>query len=97
MGPTLSAQVGHPDSQLPGVSRLILAEPPKHFCLQCDADMKLSAFKRELAALGARFEEGAKHTKVYLNGRQTTLPRHGGAEIGKPFRRAILKQLNVKD
>ena len=59
--------------------------------------MKLSAFRRELAALGATFKEGSRHTKVYLNGRQTTLPRHGGAEIGKALRQAILKQLNVKD
>lgn len=59
--------------------------------------MKLSAFKRELAALGARFEEGSKHTKVYLNGRQTTLPRHGGKDIGEGLRKKILRQLNVKD
>ena len=36
--------------------------------------MKISEFKRQLAGMGARFEEGTKHTKVYLNGRQTTLP-----------------------
>ena len=58
--------------------------------------MKISQFKRSLAALGARFVEGARHTKVYLNGRQTTLPRHPGQEIGESLRRAILRQLNVK-
>ena len=47
-------------------------------------------------ALGARFEEGSKHTKVYLNGKQTTLPRHLSQEIGDGLRRAILKQLAVK-
>ena len=44
---------------------------------------------------GARFEEGGKHTKVYLNGRQSTLPRHA-KEIGEGLRQAILKQLGLK-
>lgn len=59
--------------------------------------MKLAEFKRWLATHGAVFAEGAKHTKVYLNGRQTTLPRHGSTEIGEGLRRAILRQLNLKD
>lgn len=58
--------------------------------------MKTAEFKRQLAARGARFTEGAKHTKVYLNGKQTTLPRHAGQEIGEGLRRAILRQLDVK-
>ena len=58
--------------------------------------MKTAEFKRFLAALGARFDEGSKHTKVYLNGKQTTLPRHPGYEIGEGLRRAILRQLGVK-
>ena len=58
--------------------------------------MKISEFRRQLEALGARFEEGAKHTKVYLNGKQTTLPRHPSQELGEPLRRAILRQLAVK-
>ena len=58
--------------------------------------MKTAEFKRQLAALGARFTEGAKHTKVYLNGKQTTLPRHAGHDIGEGLRRAILRQLGVK-
>jgi len=58
--------------------------------------MKISEFRRQLEALGARFEEGSKHTKVYLNGKQTTLPRHLSQEIGDGLRRAILKQLAVK-
>jgi mRNA interferase HicA len=55
--------------------------------------MKTSKFKSQLQTLGARFEEGAKHTKVYLNGKQSTLPRH--TEIGDVLRRGILKQLGV--
>ena len=58
--------------------------------------MKISEFKRHLQALGARFEEGAKHIEVYLNGKQTTLPRHATQDIGEPLRRAILRQLGVK-
>ena len=46
--------------------------------------------------MGARFEEGAKHTKVYLNGKQTTLPRHAIQDIGEALRRAILRQLHAK-
>lgn len=58
--------------------------------------MKYAEFKHWLAARGATFQEGAKHTKVYCNGRQTTLPRHGG-EIGEGLRKAILKQLGIAD
>ncbi|WDD95285.1 type II toxin-antitoxin system HicA family toxin [Burkholderia sp. FERM BP-3421] len=56
--------------------------------------MKFSEFRRWLVDRGATFEEGAKHAKVYLNGRQTTLPRHSG-EIGEGLRRAICKQLGL--
>src|SRR5690606_11173122 len=45
---------------------------------------------------GATFKEGTNHTKVYLNGKQTTLPRHRGKEIGEGLRQAILKQLGLK-
>lgn len=58
--------------------------------------MKLSEFRRWLAEQGATFKEGSAHTKVYLNGRQTTLPRHGSQELGEGLRRAVLKQLGLK-
>lgn len=58
--------------------------------------MKYTQFKKWLAAKGAQFEEGSKHTKVYLNGRQCTLPRHTGREIGEGLRHEIMKQLKVK-
>jgi mRNA interferase HicA len=57
--------------------------------------MKTSEFRAWLARQGARMEEGSKHTKVYLNGRQCTLPRHA-RELGEGLRRAILKQLGLK-
>lgn len=58
--------------------------------------MKQSEFKRWLASQGATFVEGTNHTKVYLNGKQTTLPRHPGKEIREPLRKLILKQLGLK-
>jgi mRNA interferase HicA len=45
--------------------------------------VKQSEFKRWLAEQGAIFKEGANHTKVYLNGKQTTLSRHPSHEIGE--------------
>jgi mRNA interferase HicA len=59
--------------------------------------VKIAEFRRWLSARGARFVEGAKHTKVYLNGRQTTLPRHPGEELGEGLRKAILKQLGLRN
>lgn len=46
-----------------------------------------------LSEKGAVFKEGAKHTKVYLNGKQTTMPRH--TEIKENVAKAIIKQLNA--
>lgn len=58
--------------------------------------MKFNQFRAQLRAFGARFEEGTKHTKVYLNGKQSTLPRHATEDIGEGLRRRILRQLGVK-
>lgn len=58
--------------------------------------MKISEFKRWLESQGARVENGTNHWKVYMNGKQTTLPRHPAKELKEPLRRAILKQLNIK-
>ena len=56
-----------------------------------------SQFRRWLAAQGVTFAEGGKHTKLYYNGKQSTLPRHGSREISEGTRRAILKQLGLKE
>lgn len=56
--------------------------------------MNTAGFKRGLAAHGATFEEGKKHTKVYFKGRQSTIPRH--REIPDTLAKAILKQLGIK-
>ncbi len=58
--------------------------------------MKQSEFKRWLETQGAAFKDGSRHLKVYLGGKQTTLPRHPGHEIGEGLRKAILKQLGLK-
>lgn len=58
--------------------------------------MKTSEFRRLLLSLGAEFKEGTKHTKVYLNGKQTTLPRHA-EDLGLGLRKSVLRQLGVKE
>ncbi|HEY9224255.1 MAG TPA: type II toxin-antitoxin system HicA family toxin [Variovorax sp.] len=58
--------------------------------------MKTSEFKRFLASKGATFVEGTKHTKIYLDGKQSLLPRHS-KELGEGLRRAILRQLQIKE
>ena len=56
--------------------------------------MNTAQFKRGLAAQGAKFEEGGKHTKVYLGSKQATIPRH--REISNQLAKEILKQLGLK-
>ena len=58
--------------------------------------MKQSEFKRWLADQGATFKQGSNHLKVFLNDKQTVLPRHPSHEIGEGLRRAIMKQLGLK-
>jgi mRNA interferase HicA len=53
--------------------------------------------KKRLEQQGATFRQGrGSHLKVYLNGRQSTLPMHGTAELGKGLVAAILRQLGLK-
>ena len=59
--------------------------------------MKIREFRRWLARYGATFKEGASHTKVYCNGKQTTLPRHQSQELGEGLRKQILKQLGIEE
>ncbi|MDK2377305.1 type II toxin-antitoxin system HicA family toxin [Serratia fonticola] len=58
--------------------------------------MKQREFQRWLATQGAEFSNGSNHLKIYLNGKQTIMPRHPGKEIPEPLRKAILKQLGLK-
>lgn len=56
--------------------------------------MNTAGFKRDLAARGATFGEGKKHTKVYYQGKQSTIPRH--KEIPDTLAKQIVKQLGIK-
>ena len=56
-------------------------------------NLKRNDLIKQLEALGAIFKEGGKHTKVYLNGKQSTIPRH--REIKENTAKAIMKQLEV--
>lgn len=58
--------------------------------------MKQSEFVKWLAKQGARFENGAKHLRVYLNGRQSHLPRHPATELKTGTVEGVKKQLGLK-
>jgi mRNA interferase HicA len=56
--------------------------------------MKTRKFKKWLKSKDVICKEGRKHTKLYFNGRQSTLPRHND-EINEGLRKGIIKQLNL--
>lgn len=59
--------------------------------------MNSKQMKKWLERQGATFQPGkGSHLKVFLNGRQTTLPMHGTAELGKGLETAIKRQLGLK-
>jgi mRNA interferase HicA len=62
--------------------------------------MKYSEFKRWLAKYGCTFTasrgKGGHITVIYEN-RKTVMPFHGSKEIKEGTRRAILKQLGIKE
>lgn len=58
--------------------------------------MKQSEFVRWLSQQGAAFKDGSKHLKVYLNGKQSHLPRHPAAELRTGLVEGIKKQLGLK-
>lgn len=57
--------------------------------------MKQSEFKRWLAEQGCQFKEGGNHTKIYLNGKQTVMPRHPSKELKKGTMLGIKKKLGL--
>ncbi|EBW6364364.1 type II toxin-antitoxin system HicA family toxin [Salmonella enterica subsp. enterica serovar Oranienburg] len=59
--------------------------------------MKQREFRRWLADQGAEFKDGKGHLKIFLNGRQTIMPRHPSHEMPEPLRKLILKQLGLKN
>lgn len=58
--------------------------------------MKQSEFVRWLKKQGATFEEGTKHLKIYLNGKQSHVPRHKTEELKPGLIEGIKKQLGLK-
>jgi mRNA interferase HicA len=59
--------------------------------------MNSKQMKKWLEQQGATFQVGkGSHLKVFLNGRQSALPMHGVAELGKGLEAAIKRQLGLK-
>ena len=60
--------------------------------------MNSKQMKKWLERQGATFQPGkGSHLKVFLNGKQSTLPMHGAAELGKGLEAAAFKrQLGLK-
>jgi len=58
--------------------------------------VKQSEFVRWLSQQGATFKDGSKHLKVYLNGKQTHLPRHPSSELKTGLVQGVKKQLGLK-
>ncbi len=59
--------------------------------------MNSKQFKKWLEQQGATFQPGkGSHLKVFLNGKQSTLPMHGTTELGKGLEAAIKRQLGLK-
>lgn len=58
--------------------------------------MNSKQFKKQLAKLGATFEQGkGSHLKVTLNGQRSVLPMHN-TDLPKGTLHAIKKQLRIK-
>jgi len=59
--------------------------------------MNSMQMKKWLEQQGATFSTGKRsHLKVFLNGKQSTLPMHGTTELGKGLEAAIKRQLGLK-
>lgn len=59
--------------------------------------MNSKQMKKWLEQQGATFQAGkGSHLKVFLNGKQSALPMHGTAELGKGLEAAIKRQLGLK-
>jgi len=59
--------------------------------------MNSKQMKKWLEQQGATFQAGkGSHLKVFLNGKQSALPMHGSAELGKGLEAAIKRQLGLK-
>ena len=60
-------------------------------------NMNSKQMKKWLEQQGATFQPGkGSHLKVFLNGKQSTIPLHGTTELGKGLEAAIKRQLGLK-
>ena len=58
--------------------------------------MKYKEFVNELKQKGVIFDERKGHTKLYLNGHQSTIKRHPSQEITNLYANLIRRQLGLK-
>lgn len=58
--------------------------------------MKQSEFVKWLIRQGASFAHGSKHLKVFLNGKESHLPRHPSMELKTGLVEGVKKQLGLK-
>ena len=69
---------------------------PKHN-IYVNIRMNSKQMKKWLEQQRATFSTGmGPHLKVFLNGKQSTLPMHGTTELGKGLEAAIKRQLGLK-
>lgn len=54
-----------------------------------------SELRRLLRKAGAEFEDGARHTLVTLNGKNSAIPRHPSHEIKGHLVQRIMKDLGI--
>ena len=72
----------------------LLGERP---LLMATAGQDFGEYRKWLEQHGATFQVGkGSHLKVFLNGKQSTLPMHGTEELGKGLEAAIKRQLGLK-
>ena len=77
-----------------GPARLPLIDTTDVFSIE---PVNSKQMKKWLEQQGATFQPGkGSHLKVFLNARQSTLPMHGTAELGKGLEAAIKRQLGLK-
>ena len=58
--------------------------------------MKQSEFLKWLKSQGVEIQDGTKHLKLFLNVKQTILPRHPSAELKTGLVEGVKKQLGLK-
>lgn len=79
----------------PDIERNVIPTKTQQICYYLAMNSK--QMKKWLEQQGATFQEGkGSHLKVFLNGKQSTLPMHGTTELGKGLEAAIKRQLGLK-